>query len=188
MTCPPRSATSVTPSMRFVRPKALGCKVFLGAGSQAEYGRVSGILRPDTPAFPENGYGMAKLCAGQMSRVECQTLGMDHVWARILSVYGPHDGPATMISGTVHHAAGRRRPQADGRGNNSGITCTPGTLPRRSGAWPKAAATARCIPWAADRHARCGNISQPCGMPSTLHCRWAWAKFLRTAAGNAFAG
>lgn len=82
--------------------KAMGCKVFLGAGSQAEYGRVSGILRPDTPAFPENGYGMAKLCAGQMSRVECQTLGMDHVWARILSVYGPHDGPATMISGTVH--------------------------------------------------------------------------------------
>lgn len=81
--------------------KALGCKVFLGAGSQAEYGRVSGLLRPDTPAFPENGYGMAKLCAGQMSRVECQTLGIDYVWARILSVYGPHDGLATMISGTV---------------------------------------------------------------------------------------
>lgn len=81
--------------------KALGCKVFLGAGSQAEYGRVSGLLRPDTPAFPENGYGMAKLCAGQMSRVECQALGLDHVWARILSVYGPHDGAATMISGTV---------------------------------------------------------------------------------------
>lgn len=81
--------------------KALGCKVFLGAGSQAEYGRVSGLLRPDTPAFPENGYGMAKLCAGQMSRVECQTLGIDHVWARILSVYGPNDGSATMISGTV---------------------------------------------------------------------------------------
>lgn len=26
---------------------------------------------------------------------------MDHVWARILSVYGPHDGPNTMISGTI---------------------------------------------------------------------------------------
>ncbi|MCO7108504.1 NAD-dependent epimerase/dehydratase family protein [Gemmiger formicilis] len=44
---------------------------------------------------------MAKLCAGQMSRVECQTLGMAHIWTRILSVYGPHDGPATMISGTI---------------------------------------------------------------------------------------
>ncbi|PWM57087.1 MAG: NAD(P)-dependent oxidoreductase [Subdoligranulum variabile] len=81
--------------------KALGCKVFLGAGSQAEYGRVTGVLRPETPAFPENGYGMAKLCAGQMSRVECHTLELEHVWARILSVYGPYDGPATMISTTV---------------------------------------------------------------------------------------
>lgn len=79
----------------------LGCQVFIGAGSQAEYGRVEGVLTAQTPCFPENGYGMAKLCAGQMSRVECQTLGMAHIWTRILSVYGPHDGPATMISGTI---------------------------------------------------------------------------------------
>lgn len=80
---------------------ALHCKVFVGAGSQAEYGRVNGILHPDTPTFPENGYGMAKLCAGQMSRVECRRLGIAHVWPRILSVYGPYDGAMTMISGTI---------------------------------------------------------------------------------------
>ena len=34
-------------------------------------------------------------------RVECQALGVAHIWTRILSVYGPHDGPATMISGTI---------------------------------------------------------------------------------------
>lgn len=81
--------------------KQLQCQVFVGAGSQAEYGRVEGLLKPDTPCFPENGYGMAKLCAGQMSRVECQKLEMDHVWARILSIYGPGDGPATMISSVI---------------------------------------------------------------------------------------
>jgi nucleoside-diphosphate-sugar epimerase len=80
---------------------ALGCKVFIGAGSQAEYGRVDGILRAETPCFPENGYGMAKLCAGHMSRVEAQKLGLDHIWVRILSVYGPGDGPNTMISGVI---------------------------------------------------------------------------------------
>lgn len=80
---------------------ALGCRVFVGAGSQAEYGRVEGMLEPHTPANPENGYGMAKLCAGLMSRTEAAALGVDHVWARVLSVYGPHDGPATMISGTI---------------------------------------------------------------------------------------
>jgi len=79
----------------------LGCKVFIGAGSQAEYGRVEGVLKPDTPCFPETGYGMAKLCAGQMSRLECEKLGMDHIWVRILSVYGPHDGPTTMITRTI---------------------------------------------------------------------------------------
>lgn len=76
---------------------ALGCPVFIGAGSQAEYGRVERPLTPDTPCFPENGYGMAKLCAGQMSRNLCADLGMDHVWARILSVYGPYDGESALI-------------------------------------------------------------------------------------------
>lgn len=79
----------------------LGCKVFVGAGSQAEYGRVEGMLTARTPCFPENGYGMAKLCAGQMTRAECAKLGVRHVWARILSVYGPHDGETTMISSVI---------------------------------------------------------------------------------------
>ena len=76
---------------------ALGCGCFIGAGSQAEYGRVEGLLRPDTPCFPENGYGMAKLCAGQMTRKVCDRYGMTHIWMRILSVYGPHDGANTLV-------------------------------------------------------------------------------------------
>lgn len=81
--------------------KRLGCNVFLGAGSQAEYGRVNEPLRPDTPTFPENGYGMAKLAAGQMSRIKCEQLGLKHIWARILSVYGPYDGENTMIMSSL---------------------------------------------------------------------------------------
>lgn len=79
----------------------LGCRKFVGAGSQAEYGRTEGLLSPDIPAFPENGYGMAKLCAGQMSRLLCEQLGMEHVWGRILSVYGPRDGTKTMIMSAI---------------------------------------------------------------------------------------
>lgn len=77
--------------------QALECKAFIGAGSQAEYGRVEGGLTPDTPPFPENGYGMAKLCAGQMTRQMCESRGIRHVWVRILSVYGCYDGAYTMI-------------------------------------------------------------------------------------------
>ena len=89
---------------------ALGCKVFVGAGSQAEYGRVEGVLNSQTPCNPENGYGVAKLCAGYMSRIECEKLGVEHVWARILSVYGPGDGPNTMISSVISQLLQGKKP------------------------------------------------------------------------------
>lgn len=79
----------------------MGCHTFIGAGSQAEYGRVEGKLSASTPAFPENGYGMAKLCAGQMSRVMCEKKGIRHLWARILSVYGPYDGANSLVTSTI---------------------------------------------------------------------------------------
>ena len=81
--------------------KVLGCDTFIGAGSQAEYGRVEGVLDGNTPTFPENGYGMAKLCAGQMTRVKCREYGMKHIWTRILSIYGPYDGINTMVMSTI---------------------------------------------------------------------------------------
>lgn len=81
--------------------KRLGCQTFVGAGSQAEYGRFEGKLNATVPTFPENGYGMAKLCAGQMSRVECEKVGLRHIWTRILSIYGPYDGENTMITSTI---------------------------------------------------------------------------------------
>lgn len=107
----PAQISNITYTIDAVRAAAaLGCKVFLGAGSQAEYGRVEGVLKPETPCFPENGYGMAKLCAGQMSRTEAQLLGIDHIWVRILSVYGPGDGPATMISGVTRQLLAGQEP------------------------------------------------------------------------------
>ena len=76
----------------------LNCGVFVGVGSQAEHGRIEGFVRPDSPCFPVTGYGMAKLCAGEMTRFVCRQKGIRHVWARILSVYGPHDGPLSVTS------------------------------------------------------------------------------------------
>ncbi len=93
----------------------LGCRRFIGAGSQAEYGRCNDILRPDTPAFPENGYGIAKLCAGQLSRIRCEQLGIEHIWTRILSVYGPYDGENTLISSLIRKLKNREH-----------ISCTKG--------------------------------------------------------------
>lgn len=91
--------------------KQLGCHTFVGAGSQAEYGRFEGALNGKVPAFPETGYGIGKLCAGQMSRLACRQAQIKHVWARILSVYGPYDGPYTMIMSTIEKLLHGETPQ-----------------------------------------------------------------------------
>ena len=81
--------------------KKLGCRVFIGAGSQSEYGHIDGVLHPDTPCDPDNGYGIAKLAASRMSRIECAKLGIRHEWCRIVSLYGPYDGEYTMVMSNI---------------------------------------------------------------------------------------
>ena len=81
--------------------KKLGCHTFVFAGSQAEYGRVEGKLNADTPTYPENEYGKYKLQAGETTRALCESLSIKHIWARILSVYGPYDSKTSMIMSAI---------------------------------------------------------------------------------------
>lgn len=89
---------------------ALACKVFIGAGSQAEYGRVNGVIHPDSPAEPISGYGMAKLCAGQMTRQMCREYGIRHIWPRIISVYGVHERGHSLISTVIDKLLAGEKP------------------------------------------------------------------------------
>lgn len=79
----------------------LGCKVFVGAGSQSEFGHVEGVLHPDMRCNPDNGYGAAKLAAHEMTKAYCAHLGMRQEWCRIISLFGPGDGEYTLISQTI---------------------------------------------------------------------------------------
>ena len=83
------------------KAKALGAKVFSGAGSQAEYGFFEGKLKADTPLAPNTAYGKAKKEAEEESRALADSLGLDHVWPRILSVYGPYDQSVNMMAQTI---------------------------------------------------------------------------------------
>lgn len=89
---------------------ALGCKVFIGAGSQAEYGSVDGVIRPDSKERPVSAYGMAKLCTGQMTRLLCSQYGMRHIWPRILSTYGPNSQSVTLIDVIIQKLLAGERP------------------------------------------------------------------------------
>jgi nucleoside-diphosphate-sugar epimerase len=91
--------------------KRLGCKKFVGAGSQAEYGIVTGPLKSDTPASPLSGYGIAKYAVGKLGRLLCSQLGLQFNWVRILSVYGFLDGAHTLIMYAINELRAGRSPE-----------------------------------------------------------------------------
>jgi nucleoside-diphosphate-sugar epimerase len=91
--------------------KRLGCSVFVGAGSQAEYGIVSKPLIPETPVNPQSGYGIAKYAAGKFAKLLCAQLGIRFNWLRILSVFGPFDGSHTLIMYAINELNAGHSPE-----------------------------------------------------------------------------
>lgn len=79
----------------------LACPVFVMTGSQAVYGRKNGTFTEEMERKPENGYGMAKLCAEGMTRILCQQYGIRHIWPILFSVYGPCDATESLIDTTI---------------------------------------------------------------------------------------
>lgn len=90
--------------------RRMGCKVFVGVGSQAEYGPVQVDLTPETPVNPQSGYGIAKYAAGRLSALLCAQLGMRQSWARVLSVYGLGDASYTLTSYVINEVRAGRSP------------------------------------------------------------------------------
>src|SRR5574344_544762 len=90
--------------------KRCGCSVFIGAGSQAEYGIKDSPLTPEMSVQPESGYGIAKYTAGRFSKMLCAQLGIRQNWIRILSIYGKNDGQNTLISYVINEVKNGRSP------------------------------------------------------------------------------
>lgn len=81
--------------------KRLGCKRFIFTGSQAECGLLNKKIDCNTLCNPVNSFGASKLYAGYLTRFLGNQIGIDHVWCRILSVYGPYDRKNAMISAVL---------------------------------------------------------------------------------------
>ena len=78
-------------------------KKFIGAGSQAEYGNLYDIARPEDKVLPETAYGVAKFAAGKLSRLWCESAEKNivHIWVRIFSVYGKYDKEDTFVNDSI---------------------------------------------------------------------------------------
>lgn len=79
----------------------LHCPVFVMTGSQAEYGCKDVLVTEDMEKRPENGYGIAKLCAEGMTRILCREYGIRQIWPILFSVYGPCDATESLIDTSI---------------------------------------------------------------------------------------
>ncbi|MBE5916746.1 MAG: NAD(P)-dependent oxidoreductase [Pseudobutyrivibrio ruminis] len=75
----------------------LKCHRFVGIGSQAEYGAVSGVIHEGLMPKPINAYGSAKVAAMYLSKRRCEQLGIEWVWGRIFSLYGDYEPSGRML-------------------------------------------------------------------------------------------
>jgi UDP-glucose 4-epimerase len=75
----------------------IGCRHWIGLGSQAEYGISNCRITESHPANPETLYGKAKLASGELASGLCESHGIAASWVRVFSTYGPGDSPRWII-------------------------------------------------------------------------------------------
>lgn len=80
---------------------ALGCHVFMDAGSRVEYGAADKEMSEDLDCSPLNEYGKAKLRFYQQAKPICESYGLIYYHLRFFSVYGNGDHPWSIISTLV---------------------------------------------------------------------------------------
>ena len=75
----------------------LGCEHFIGLGSQAEYGLLSGRINENAQTRPTTVYGTAKLATGILLESIARSSAQSFTWLRLFSSYGPDDDPSWLI-------------------------------------------------------------------------------------------
>lgn len=80
---------------------ALGCRKFIGCGSQAEYGIMQGAVTEEYTCCPQTAYGRAKFRACQEIQNYAGEHHMNFIWGRVFSVYGPGDFEGSLIMSCV---------------------------------------------------------------------------------------
>lgn len=90
--------------------RRVGCAAFVGLGSQAEYGPLSGPVDEDAPTRPTTLYGATKLSTYLLCRQLAAQFGVRFAWLRLFSAYGPADNPGWMIPSLILSLLRRERP------------------------------------------------------------------------------
>lgn len=75
----------------------LKCNVFVGSGSQAEYGKCLGKITEEYIPNPLTEYGKAKLNTYEKLKSISENMNIKFIWTRLFSVYGIYDHEKTLV-------------------------------------------------------------------------------------------
>ncbi len=89
---------------------AAGTTIFIGLGSQGEYG-AGNPMREDSLPTPTTLYGAAKVATLFLTRQLAMQAGMRFAWLRLFSTYGPEDNPGWLIPMLITEMLAGRRPR-----------------------------------------------------------------------------
>ncbi len=107
----PVQVANIDSTLELVRlTRDVGARVWVGLGSQAEYGPTDGPILENAPTRPTTLYGISKLSAGLLSRHFCAEYGLRYAWLRLFSTYGPMDDPSWMIPYLINQLLRSEKP------------------------------------------------------------------------------
>jgi UDP-glucose 4-epimerase len=78
-----------------------GCSVFVGLGSQAEYGIGQGVLKENSVCNPLTAYGVAKNSLSMLATKFGEITKTRVLWFRLFSAYGPKDDPKHLLPNLI---------------------------------------------------------------------------------------
>ena len=94
-----RNVTYAKDAMRSAH--AMGCQLFVMAGSQAEYGSTFEPQKEDMLCEPFSEYGKAKLQVWKECSELANELGIKYIHLRIFSLFGEYDHPYTLVMSCI---------------------------------------------------------------------------------------
>jgi nucleoside-diphosphate-sugar epimerase len=98
---------NLTPTLKLAE---IGCKHFIGLGSQAEYGPLNKKISETDSTKPTTLYGETKLAACLETEKLCSQNGVRWSWLRVFSTYGPLEDLSWMIPYLIRELLAGKKP------------------------------------------------------------------------------
>lgn len=79
----------------------VGCKKFVGVGSQSEYGDFESKIDESYPVNPKTAYAATKVASLEIMKCFCEINNIDWYWFRLFPLFGPHEADRWLIPSLI---------------------------------------------------------------------------------------